>query len=287
MDSSANKDQQEDKRVVQMMVKGISCRGIVLVVTALAIMNFLSPNRASCAETSDAAIAREIVKENNKAIIEAFLRYELGEVNQNVTQKLLGQYPSLVFFIKQANRGPLNSLLFLEEQVHKLQDAQKNINSFPYSIAFSAGEKKKILSLRPAADRIISYGIPLMKRDFYRVIQAAKYLADQKKKHPVELMKDPSFRDAIYRQCEPTARDLDIAMGKLSEGELICMRLGFVLEQVTVTNLWLRVNDNKLPKESEYMIFRKKRSEYFEKRLKRIYGTENNSNSYNKNRTGR
>ena len=126
-----------------------------------------------------------------------------------------------------------------------------------------------------------------MKRDFYRVIQAARYLADQKKKHPVELMRDPNFRDSIYRHCEPTARDLDNAMGKLSEGELICMRLGFVLEQVTVTNLWLRVNDNKLPNESEYMIFRKKRSEYFEKRLKRIYGDVDNTTSHNRNKAGR
>lgn len=88
-------------------------------------------------------------------------------------------------------------MLFLEEQVHKLQDAQKNIDSLPYSIAFSSAEKKKIMGLRPAADKIISYGIPLMKRDFLQVIQASKHLADQKRKHPMELMRDPSFRDAV------------------------------------------------------------------------------------------
>ncbi len=260
---------------------------IIFVAATLAFFNFSLPQRVLCAEPSDSVIALEIVKDNNKAIIEAFLRYELNEVNKNVTQKLLGQYPSLVFFVKQAERGPLNNLLFLEEQVHKLQDAQRNINSFPYSIAFSSAEKKKILALRPSADKIISYGLPLMKRDFYRVIEAAKHLADRKKKHPIELMRESSFRDAIYRYCEPTARDLDTAIGKLSEGELICMRLGFVLEQVTVTNLWLLVNDNKLPSETDYMVFRKKRSEYFENRLKRIYGESNNLESSNGKRTGR
>ncbi len=65
------------------------------------------------------------------------------------------------------------------------------------------------------------------------------------------------------------------------------MRLGFVLEQVTVTNLWLLVNDNKLPIEADYMVFRKKRSEYFEKRLKRIYGDSNNIGSSSGKKTGR
>lgn len=261
--------------------------GIIFLMVIVVFFNFSSPKLVLCAEQSDSVIAREIVKDNNKTIIEAFLKYELNEVNKEVTQKLLGQYPSLVFFIKQAERGPLNNLLFLEEQVHKLQDTQRNINSFPYSIAFSSAEKKKILALRPSADRIISYGIPLMKRDFYRVIEAAKRLADQRKKHPIELMRESSFRDAIYRQCEPTAKDLDTAIGKLSEGELICMRLGFVLEQVTVTNLWLLVNDNKLPAESDYMVFRKKRSEYFEKRLKRIYGDSSGIGSGSGKRTSR
>lgn len=260
---------------------------ILLVIFILTMTNLCFPPLAVCDEPSDAVVAKEIVRDGNREIIEAFLKYELEEVNRNVTDKLIDRHPSLVFFIKQADRGPLKNLLFLEEQVHKLQDAQKNIDSFPYSIAFSSSEKKKILGLRPAADKIISYGIPLMKRDFYRVIQAAKHVADQKRKHPVELMRDPSFRDAVYRQCEPTAKGLDEAIGELSEGELICMRLGFVLEQVTVTNLWLMVNDNKLPAESDYMVFRKKRSENFEKRLKRIYGTSENSRNVNQKKTPR
>ena len=111
-----------------------------------------------------------------------------------------------------------------------------------------------------------------MKRDFLRVVEAAKHVADKRNKHPMELMRDPAFRDAVYRSCEPTAQQLDEAMGKLSEGELICIRLGWTLEQVTITRLWLVLNDNWLPKPDDYMVFRKKRSEYFQKRLKRIYG---------------
>ncbi len=221
---------------------------------------------------SDAEIAKEVAKESNRAVIDEFLKYELREVNESVTKPLLNQHPSLTFFIKQAEREPLNSLFFLEAQVHKLQDAQKNIDSLPYSIAFSSEEKKKILGLRPVADRIVSYGIPLMKRDFYRVAQAAKDLAEKKHKNPMELIPDAKFRDAIYRQCEATAHNLDIAMGELSEGELICMRLGWTLDQVTITRLWLVINDNRLPNQDDYMVFRKKRSEYFQNRLKRIYG---------------
>jgi hypothetical protein len=222
-------------------------------------------------QMSDAEIAKEVANEGNKAIIEEFLKCELREVNESVTKPLLNQHSSLNFFIKQVERGPLNSLFFLESQVHKLRDAQKNIDSLPYSISFSSEEKKKILGLRPVADRIISYGIPLMKRDFLRVAQAAKELADKKRKHPMELIPDPKFRDAIYRQCESTAQRLDTEMGELSQGELICMRLGWTLDQVTITRLWLLVNDNRLPDQEDYMVFRKKRSEYFEKRLKRIY----------------
>ena len=173
----------------------------------------------------------------------------------------------------------MDSLIFLEEQVHKLRDVQKNIDSLPYSIAFSSDEKKKIMGLRQTADKIVSYGIPLMKRDFFQVIEAAKVLADKRRKHPVELMSEQAFRDSIYRQMASTAGQLDEEMGKLSEGELICMRLGFVLEQVTVTNLWLLVNDNRLPKENDYLLFRKKRSEYFQKKLKRIYGNQGNQNN--------
>jgi len=223
---------------------------------------------------SDAEIAKELSKENNKIIIEEFLKYELREVNEYATKPLLKNHQSLEFFVKQAERGPVKNLFFLEEQVHRLQDAQKRIDSLPYSIAFSSAEKKKILGLRQVANRISSYGIPLMKRDFFRVIEASKQLADKKNKHPVELIRDPGFRDAVYRLCEPAAQGLDEEMGKLSEGELICMRLGWTLEEVTVTRLWLVFNDNWLPKPDDYMVFRKKRSEYFQNRLKRIYGEE-------------
>lgn len=230
-------------------------------------------------DLTDAEISKEILKDHNKVIIESFLKNELTEVNQNVTNQMLAQYPSLIFFVKQVDKGPLDSLMFLEEQVHKLRDVQKNIDSLPYSIAFSSDEKKKIMGLKQTADKIVSYGIPLMKRDFFQVVEAAKVLADKRRKHPVELMSEQAFRDSIYRQMASTAGQLDEEMGKLSEGELICMRLGFVLEQVTVTNLWLLVNDNRLPKESDYLLFRKKRSEYFQKKLKRIYGNQGNQNN--------
>lgn len=237
------------------------------------------PLTAAGKALSDAEIAKEVAKDNNRVIIEEFLKYELREVNDYATKPLLKDHPSLVFFIKQAERGPFKNLLFLEEQVHRLQDAQKNINSLPYSIAFSSSEKKKILGLRPVADRIVSYGIPLMKRDFYKVIEAAKQLADKRKKHPMELIPDSKFREEIYRFCEPTAEGLDTEMGKLSEGELICMRLGWTLEEVTLTRLWLVFNDNRLPKLDDYMAFRKKRSEYFQQRLKQIYGHTPNQKS--------
>jgi hypothetical protein len=220
---------------------------------------------------SNAQIAQELAKENNKAIVDAFLKYELTEVNDQVTKFLLPQHESLKFFITQAQGSPMKGLLFLEEQVHKLQDAQKNIDTFPTSLAFNAEEKKKILNLKPVADRIISYGIPLMKRDFFKVLQAAKQLADQKHKHPMALIPDPAFRDAIYRHVDATSEGLDAEMGKLSEGELISMRLGWVLEQVRVTNLWMVLNGNTLPRPDDYMLFREKRSAYWEKRLKRIY----------------
>jgi len=231
-----------------------------------------SPGAVCGKQLSDEEVAKEISKESNKVIIEEFLKYELRDVNEHVTKSMLKDHPSLVFFIKQAERGPVNNLFFLDTQVHKLRDAQKNINSLPYSISFSAAEKKKILGLRPVADRIAFYGIPLMKRDFMRVVEAAKELADKKHKHPMELIPDPAFRDAVFRYCNSTARGLDEEIGKLSEGELICMRLGWTLEEVTITRLWLVLNDNRLPEPDDYMVFRKKRSEYFQNRLKRIYG---------------
>jgi hypothetical protein len=221
---------------------------------------------------SDAQVSEKIKKEANQVIIEEFLKYELRDVNKHVTRPLLGKHPSLVFFINQVDRGPLSSLFFLETWVHKLQDAQRNIDSLPYSISFSGEEKKKILGLRKVTDKIISYGIPLMKRDFYRVIVAAKELADERRKHPMELIPKTEFRDAIYRRAEPTAKRLDNQMGELSDGELKCMQLGWVLEQVTITRLWLTVNDNRLPKPNDYMAYRKKRSAYFADRLKQIYG---------------
>jgi hypothetical protein len=246
-------------------------------------LTLAQPCSATAKQLSDAEIAAELVKPENKAIIEEFLKQELREVNEYATKPLLKNYPSLIFFFKQVDRGPFDSLLFLEAQVHKLRDVQKNIDSILYSVTFSSAEKKKVMGLRTVADKIVSYGIPLMKRDFYRVVQAAKKLADKKRKHPVELIPDPQFRDAIYREVEPTAAGLDDEMGKLSEGESICMRLGWTLEQVTVTRWWLVFNDNTLPKESEYLVFRKKRSEYFQKRLKRIYGNEvTNSGTTNK-----
>jgi hypothetical protein len=236
---------------------------------------------------SDAQIAQEIAKENNKVIIDAFLKYELTEVNEQVTKFLKPQHESLEFFIKQAQGSPMKGLIFLEEQVHKLQDAQKNIDTFPTSLAFNAEEKKKILGLKPVADRIISYGIPLMKRDFFKVIQAAKKLADQKHKHPMALIPDPAFRDAIYRHVDATADGLDTEMGELSEGELISMRLGWTLEQVRVTNLWMVLNGNTLPRQDDYMLFRKKRSAYWEKRLKRIYPSQPAEKAAPKKRTSR
>ncbi len=251
------------------------------------IFSCLLDSNLMARELTDSEISKEIMKENNKVILESFLRNELTEVNQNVTNQLLPQHPSLIFFVKQVEKGPVESLIFLEEQVHKLRDVQKNIDSLPYSIAFSAEEKKKLMGLKASADKIVSYGIPLIKRDFYRVIEAARLLADKRRKHPVELMSDPGFRDSIYRQAEPTAAQLDEEIGKLSEGELICMRLGFVLEQVTITNLWLLVNDNKLPAENDYMLFRKKRSEYFQKKLKRIYGNSENQKVINEKRNNR
>ena len=61
-------------------------------------------------------------------------------------------------------------------------------------------------------------------------------------------------------------------MGEPVGGELICMRLGWTLEEVNLTRLWLTFNDNRLPQKDDYMAFRNKRSEYFQQRLKRIYG---------------
>lgn len=229
------------------------------------------PLAAGAKRPPDAEVNRAIQDPNNQAIISEFLKFELAQVDKEVTQPLLKGHPSLIFFVKQNERGVLKSLFFLEEQVHRLREAQRNIDSLPYSIAFSSEEKKKILGLKPTADKIVSYGIPLIKWDFLRVVHAAKELADEKRKHPVELMSNTEFRNAVYRRCDTNPRSLDHDMGELSEGELICMRLGWVLEQVTVTKLWLVFNDNTLPRPDDYTAYRKKRSEYWKKRLASIY----------------
>ena len=93
----------------------------------------------------------------------------------------------------------------------------------------------------------------------------------------MELMRDPAFRDAVYRLCEPTAPALDEAIGKLSEGELDLYAPGMDARRSYHYSLWLVLNDNWLPKQDDYMVFRKKRSEYFQKRLKRIYGEANSA----------
>jgi len=254
------------------MINRYPRKGYYGTILGLWLMMTLMPLLGAAKTLSNAEVAQEVSKGNNRVIIEEFLKHELREVNEYAAKPLLKAHPSVSFFIKQAERGPFKNLLFLEEQTRRLIDAQKNINSLPYSVAFSSEEKKKVLGLRSTADRIVSYGIPLTKRDFLRVIEAAKQLADKRRKHPMELIPDPKFRDEIYRLCEPTPEGLDTEMGKLSEGELICMKLGWTLEQVTLTRLWLVFNDNRLPKPNDYMAFRKKRSECFQRRLKRIYG---------------
>ncbi|MEW6351979.1 MAG: hypothetical protein AB1646_23255 [Thermodesulfobacteriota bacterium] len=244
----------------------------VVLTVALGLCAVGPAHANEAAGISDKEIAKAIVNPDNKRLLEAFLKYELREVNECAAKPLLKSRPSLEFFMKQAERGPLESLLFLEQQVHKLQDVQKNIDSLLYSVAFSAEEKKKILGLRKTADEIVSYGIPLMKRDFYRVVIAARKVGQKYGKPALDLMPNPKFRDEVYRCISATARGLDSEMGELSKGERICMGLGWVLEQVTVTRLWLAINDNRLPKEADYLVFRGKRSEYFQQRLKRIYG---------------
>jgi len=243
----------------------------MLAAVVLCGLLFVWPLSSWAKRPPDAEVDRAIREPNNQAIVSEFLKYELAEVDKDVTRPLLNSHPSLVFFIKQNERGVLKSLFFLEEQVHKLREAQRNIDKFPYSIAFSSEEKKKILGLKPAADKIVSFGIPLIKWDFYRVVLAARELADQKRKHPIELMPNVEFRNAVYRRCDPDPKGLDHDMGELSDGEFICMRLGWVLEQVTVTKLWLVINDNTLPRPDDYMAYRKKRSEYWKKRLAAIY----------------
>ena len=63
-------------------------------------------------QLSDAEIG-DLVAENNRIIIEEFLKYELRDVNEYTTKPLLKAHPSLIFFIKQADRGPLKEPPFL------------------------------------------------------------------------------------------------------------------------------------------------------------------------------
>jgi hypothetical protein len=241
--------------------------------TAACLWSISLPGLAANQLPPDKRIAEEIVREPNLIIIEEFLKQELYEVNNYAAKPLLGRHPSLSFFIKQANGQPLQSLFFLESQLPHLLKAQRNIDSFPYSISLSAGEKQKILSLKPVAERTMSYGIPMMKRYFYRLLEAARTVAEKRGKHPMELMPDPGYRDAVFRQAAPTAKDLDSIMGNIAEGEQATMALGWTLEDVTVTRWWLTLTENTLPTREDFAAFRKKRSEYFLKRLKRIYGT--------------
>lgn len=224
------------------------------------------------ATPSEEVITREIRKGPNKALIEEFIVRELDEVNEIVVKPLLPRHPSLQFFINQAAKGPLNSLYFLEQQVYKLREAQENMDSLPYLVIFTPSEKKILLGLRSVAKRFVSYGIPITKRDFYRVLMAIRKLAKQRGANPIALIQDPKFRDAVYRECAPTAAILDREMGELSYGESVSMKLGWTLEKVTVTRLWMIFQGNRLPTPEDYEVFRKKRSEYFKKRLKRIYG---------------
>ena len=113
---------------------------------------------------------------------------------------------------------PIVAVLFDERSARKPAEAQARIDSVPYVLVFTPAEKKIILSLRESADDIVFRGIPLIKRDFYRVLTAARQVADEKRKHPLELMPDPAFRNTVYRRAEPVPKKLDEEMAKLSKG---------------------------------------------------------------------
>ncbi len=226
---------------------------------------------ASGKTLTDEEISRELITSNNKIIIAAFLYHELKHLNQHVTKPLLSKHPSLTFFMKHGERDALENLLFLEEQVKLLRETQKHINSLPYSIAFSAGEKKTILGVRDYTDRVVSYGMPIMKRDLHRMLEAVKTLAKKAKKQALELIPRVEFRNEVYRFCEPTPEGLVDRLGCLSRGEQTCMRMGWVLQNVTVVKVWNAVQGWTLPTPNDYQAYRAKRSEYFERRLKQIY----------------
>lgn len=254
------------------MIWGVHISRDYGVALALAGILLIVPVCAAAERLSDAQVDRVIKEPNNRAIIEEFLTQELRHVNEYAAKPLLKRYPSLIFFINQAERGPIKNLIFLEDQVHKLRDAQARIDSVPYVLVFAPAEKKIILSLKESADDIVLRGIPLIKRDFYRVLVAARELADEKRKHPLELMPDPAFRNVVYRRAQPVPKKLDEELAELSKGELRSFRLGWDLERVTLTRLWLVINDNQLPRPEAYAAFRKRRSEYWKKRMSEIYG---------------
>ena len=88
------------------------------------------------------------------------------------------------------------------------------------------------------------------------------------------LLPDPTFRDRVYKYCAPSKTSLDNEMGELSQGELISIQLGWTMERITLTRLWMIFNDNKLPRPDDYKAFRKKRSEYWMRRSARIFKDE-------------
>lgn len=213
-----------------------------------------------------------IVKEPEKQrIIEAFLKLELADVNEYAVKPLLPSRPSLIFFINQAQKGPFKSLIFLEDQILRLREAQRDVNAFPYSVAFSEDEKKIVLSLKDWADEIVVIGLPRFKLDLYKILSAINELAAAKRRNPLDLLPDTGFRNAVYKRCEPMPKELDEEMGRMSQGEWLCFRLGWKLENVTVIRWWLTFYDNVLPRPNDYEAYRKKRSEYWTKRLAAIY----------------
>jgi hypothetical protein len=240
-------------------------------VLAVAVVLLVLPSWARAKQYSDAQISQFIKDPRNGVLIGEFLKYELRLVNEYATKPLLKRFPSLEFFINQAERGPLKNLFFLEAQVIKLRDVQKNINSPLYSLVFSDSEKKKIMSLVPAADEIVLYGIPKFKRDLFKLCVAIRRVAAIKGKDPRALLPNREFRDAVYRKAEPVPKKLDDELGELSHGEQVCFRVGWVLEGVRLTRLWLIFNDNWLPRPEAYKAFRVKRTEYWDKRMPEIY----------------
>ncbi len=86
------------------------------IVTALFVVFLAAGVCAAAKELSDQQIAEEVQKETNKVIVDEFLKYELREVNEYATKPLLKAHPSLVFYIKQAERSPLAASFFLSSR---------------------------------------------------------------------------------------------------------------------------------------------------------------------------